>query len=402
MVKLDYVQDRQDRSSLSVLDSKKSGLTSNSRFYSPISSISTLSTLDTLDIDYLESLPSYLVDGSFGIDMVRISLTVDPNSVVHADFLSKVYGSDGNKTNGRVRLPGQPNVYMFWPDTGKQVMSLNFNPSNFSRKDGFEICPPVLLSHYVEVVIRAVLTLGDPLARPSFMEKEPWGVIGPWPRNWTEFIGISNLHLARDMTINDPRFNLEQLRRLKPKRMGAVRLTIGEDGEVETVSHTAGKDTPRHQIYNKTRERKKLLESKKKVKAASTPVPEGTFRYEIQIPRVALRKSHIYTLDVMTPERIKKMALGHWDNSNYSTPLIWEGQIATEMSTVLTDSEIAESLQYIRNQHLGVQMNYSEKEVKKIERMIKKARVSQKKKLSVQGLPYGSLDFESGGLIALP
>ena len=104
----------------------------------------------------------------------------------------------------------------------------------------------------------------------------------------------------------------------------------------------------------------------------------------------------------MTPERIKKMALGHWDNSNYSTPLIWEGQIATEMSTVLTDSEIAESLQYIRNQHLGVQMNYSEKEVKKIERMIKKARVSQKKKLSVQGLPYGSLDFESGGLIALP
>ena len=34
MVKLDYEQDRQDRSSHSVLDSKKSGLTSNSRFYS--------------------------------------------------------------------------------------------------------------------------------------------------------------------------------------------------------------------------------------------------------------------------------------------------------------------------------------------------------------------------------
>jgi hypothetical protein len=184
--------------------------------------------------------------------------------------------------------------------------------------------------------------------------------------------------------------------------MGAVRLTIGEDGEVETVSHTAGKDTPRHQIYNKTRERKKLLESKKKVKAASTPVPEGTFRYEIQIPRVALRKSHIYTLDVMTPERINKMALGHWDNSNYSTPLIWEGQIATEMSTVLTDTEIAESLQYIRNQHLGVQMKYSAKDVKKLERLMKKAGVSQKKKLNTQGLPYGSLDFESGGVIALP
>ena len=98
MVELDYEQDRQDRSSLSVLDSKKSGLTSNSRFYSPISSISTLTTLNTTDPQYLESLPSYLVDGSFGIDMVRISLMVDPNSVVHASFLSNVYGSDGNKT----------------------------------------------------------------------------------------------------------------------------------------------------------------------------------------------------------------------------------------------------------------------------------------------------------------
>ena len=201
MVKLDYEQDRQDRSSHSVLDSKKSGLTSNSRFYSPISSISTLTTLNTTDPQYLESLPSYLVDGSFGIDMVRISLMVDPNSVVHASFLSNVYGSDGNKTNGRVKLPGQPNVYMFWPDTGKQIMSLNFNPSNFSRKDGFEICPPVLLGHYIEVVIRDVLALGDPQARPLFMENEPWGVIGPWPRNWTESVGISNLHLARDMSI---------------------------------------------------------------------------------------------------------------------------------------------------------------------------------------------------------
>ena len=402
MVELDYEQDRQDRSSLSVLDSKKSGLTSNSRFYSPISSISTLTTLNTTDPQYLESLPSYLVDGSFGIDMVRISLMVDPNSVVHASFLSNVYGSDGNKTNGRVKLPGQPNVYMFWPDTGKQIMSLNFNPSNFSRKDGFEICPPVFLGHYIEEVIRDVLALGDPQARPLFMENEPWGVIGPWPRNWTESVGISNLHLARDMSISDPRFNLEQFRCIKPKRMGAVRLIIGADGEVETVTHTAGKDTPRHQIYNKYRERKKLLASNKQFKAATTPVPEGTFRYEIQVPRVALRKSHIYTLDVMTPERISKIGLGYWDNSNYSTPLIWEGQIATEMGTVLSDIEIAESLQFIRNTALGVQMNYAPKDVKRIERLIKKAGVSPKKKLTSQGLPYGYLDFEIGGLIQLP
>jgi hypothetical protein len=72
------------------------------------------------------------------------------------------------------------------------------------------------------------------------------------------------------------------------------------------------------------------------------------------------------------------------------------------MSTVLTDIEIAESLQYIRNLHLGVAMDYSAKDIRRIERLIKKAGVSQKKKLNTQGLPYGSLDFETGGLIALP
>jgi hypothetical protein len=403
MVKLDYEQDRQDRSSLSLLASKKSGLTSNSRFYSPISSsISTLSNLDTTDPEYLKSLPSYMSDGSFGVDMVRVSLTVDPNSVVHADFLSNVYGSDGNKTSGIVKLQGQPNVYMFWPDTGKQIMSLHFNPSNFSRIDGFEICPPTLLSHYVAKAIKAVLNLGDPQARPTFMENAPWGEVEPWPRDWTEHIGISTIHLARDLSITDPRFNLEQLRLLKPKRMGAVKLIIGSDGEVETVTHTAGKDTARQQIYNKHRERKKLLGSNKRTKSASTPIAEGTYRYEIQVPRVALRKNHIYTLDVMTPERLHKMALGHWDNSNYSTPLIWEGQIGAEMSTVMSDSEIAESLQYIRNLHLGVEMGYSPKEIKRIERLIKKAGVSQKKKLNIQGLPYGFLDFKAGGLVELP
>ena len=76
--------------------------------------------------------------------------------------------------------------------------------------------------------------------------------------------------------------------------------------------------------------------------------------------------------------------------------------IDKEESPYKPDTEIAESLQYIRNQHLGVQMNYSAKEVKKLERLIKKAGVSQKKKLITQGLPYGSLDFEAGGLIALP
>jgi hypothetical protein len=382
-------------------DGENSGLTSNSRFYYPISSKSLLSTLDLNDYDYLAQLPNYHLDGSFGVDKVRLSLTLDPNSVVHADFLDKVYGSSGIKTNGTVKLPGQPGIYMSWPDTGKQIMSITFNPSNFSRKDGWEICPPPMLAKYSEEVIRAVLSLGDPQARPSFMAEEEWGVIGPWPRDWTAHVGISMLHLARDFRVTDSRFDLEQMRSFKPLRMGAVKLVLGADGKVETVTHTCGKDTARHQVYDKHRERKKALANKKQVKVAIDPIPEGTFRYEVQIPRVALRKSHIDKLDVLIPDRINKIALNYWANSNYQSPLIWEGQIATEMGTVLSDTEIAESLQLIRNQALGVSMNYSPAELRRIERLIKKAGVSKKVRLTSQGMPYGHLDFISGEIALL-
>jgi hypothetical protein len=404
MLKLDYASDdvltdNQNESS----DGKKSGLTSNSKFYYPTStSIPSLATIDVTDLDYLESQPGYMLDGSYGVDKIKVSLILDPNSVVHADFLSNVWGSDGNKTNGRVRLPGQPGVNLFWPDTGAQVMSIHFNPSNFSRIDGFDICPPYLLGHYVQQVITQVLAIGDPQARPCFMSHEPWNVIGPWPRDWTAYIRVNDLHLARDMFIQDPRFNLAQMRTFKPVKMTGIALYVSDDGEIETVTHPAGKGTARHQVYNKHKERAKLLASRKKDKAVSLPVPKGTFRYEIQIPRVALAKNHLNSLTILTPERLWKLGLNYWGNSNYHKPLIWQGQVASEMSTVLTDTEIAESLQYIRNVHLGVQMNYSAKEVKKIERLIKKAGVSQKKQLTTQGLSYGSLDFETGGLICLP
>ena len=132
------------------------------------------------------------------------------------------------------------------------------------------------------------------------------------------------------------------------------------------------------------------------------PVPEGTFRYEIQIPRVSLRNSHITTLDLLIPERINKMALLYWDKSNYHRPLVWEGQIATEMSTVLTSTEVAESLQFIRNHALGVSMDYSVSDLRRIEKLIKKAGVSKKQDLASQGMPYGHLDFISGEIVPLP
>jgi len=91
MAKLLHAQDTEELIP-SDLDGGKSFLNSNSRFYSPKLSIPTLATIDPLDDAYLESVPKYMWDGTFGVDMVRLSFYVDPDSVAHANFLSKVVG----------------------------------------------------------------------------------------------------------------------------------------------------------------------------------------------------------------------------------------------------------------------------------------------------------------------
>jgi hypothetical protein len=73
-----------------------------------------------------------------------------------------------------------------------------------------------------------------------------------------------------------------------------------------------------------------------------------------------------------------------------------------EMGTVLNFTETAEAIQYINNQQLGVLMDIPKKEKKRIEGLIKKSGFSMKKPLNQQGLPFGSLDFKSGGLNLIP
>jgi hypothetical protein len=65
-------------------------------------------------------------------------------------------------------------------------------------------------------------------------------------------------------------------------------------------------------------------------------------------------------------------------------------------------TETAEAIHYINNLQLGVSMNLPRKEQKRIEGLIKRSGFSIKKPLNQQGLPYGSLDFDTGGLSLIP
>ena len=283
--------------------------TSKSQFYSP-------RDIHAMKDPYLQGLPKYMTDGSFGIDGLTISLALDEDSIDLALFLTNLIGK-GNKTKGAVRLHGMPSVWIFWPSTDiRQRLKINFNPSNFSRVDGFEICPPTLLFHYVAKALKTILIKGDPEARPLFMSGEPYGVLEPWPENWPEDIEVFQVHYARDIVITDPNFSLTLLQDTKPKYTKAT-LVYRNFGVIETISHPHSKKVAKHSFYDKYRERQRLLASKKKYKQFYLPVLEGTKRYEVQVPRAELKKFHHETLDIFTVERIAKATMSYWKLSNY-------------------------------------------------------------------------------------
>lgn len=283
--------------------------TSKGQFYSPYD-------LQTLEDPYLRTLPKYLLDGSMGIDGLTVSLALDEDSIDLASFLANLIG-EGNKTKGAVRLPGMPSSWIFWPSTDiRQRLKINFNPSNFARTDGFEICPPPLLFYYVEKALRTILGKGDSGARPLFMAGEPYGVVSPWPNDWPKEIEVFQAHYARDIVITDPAFSMELLQDLKPKYAKAT-LAYRNEGVIETISHPHSKKIAKHSFYDKFREREKLLKSKKQYKDLFKPVPKGTKRYELQAPRAELKNYHHETLDVFTTDRIHKATKNFWKLSNY-------------------------------------------------------------------------------------
>ena len=299
------------------LDKSKSKKTFKSQFYSPFD-------LQSQEISDLKKLPLFMKDGTFGIDGLTISIGLDEDSIDLAEFLANLIGR-GNKTKGAVSLPNMPSAWIFWPSTDtRQRLKISFNPSNFSRLDGFEICPPPLLNYYVEKALRAILRKGDKTARPSFMSHEPYGMLEPWPENWTSEVELFQVHYARDLLIKDPDFDLSIMHDLKPKYAKAT-LVYRNSGVVETISHPGSKKIAKHSFYDKHRERERLLRSKKKYKNAFARIQPGTKRYEVQVPRAELKKYNNLTLDILTPDRILKAAVHYWELSNYGQKInLWE------------------------------------------------------------------------------
>ena len=340
----------------------------------------------------------YLSTGTCGVDKTRIAVRIQPDSVHLPTFLSNLLPANGGGTpsDGIVKLTDYLSVYIKW-DYLTQRLYIEFNPSDLCRDDGTELLPLELLSFATEIVIRKVLLQGDPDALP--IGAKPGQKIGEHfilPDDWGRDIEVFRLDLARDFSITDPRFSLRQLEHLWPSRsrfQAATHFLNG--GLLNTLSYPVADRTTKIKFYDKHQERQK-----KPIKGAP-PIPPGTFRFEISIPRHQLRLVHLTNLQVLTQKRLLMLLKEKWEVSRYWNNLIWEGEAMDfAHDSQLPATRVNEVLGYVLCQSIGIYMRYSRMDERALKADAKKLGLSLGIPITKQGKPYAHLHFMSGNLAA--
>jgi len=374
---------------------------SNRGLYLPISKSipkSDVAPASSESQDSMDAERGYLSTGTCGVDKTRIAVRIQPDSVHLPTFLSNLLPANGGGTpsDGIVKLTDYLSVYIKW-DYLTQRLYIEFNPSDLCRDDGTELLPLELLSFATEIVIRKVFLQGDPDALP--IGAKPGQKIGEHfilPDDWGRDIEVFRLDLARDFSITDPRFSLRQLEHLWPSRSRHQTAThFLNGGRLNTLSYPVADRTTKIKLYDKHLERKN-----KPIKGAP-PIPPGTFRFEISIPRHQLRLVHLTNIYVLTQKRLLKLIKEKWVVSNYWNNLIWEGEAMDQAhESNLSPSRINEVLGYVQCQRHGIYMRYSKVSERALKADAKKLGISLGNHLEKQGKPYAHLHFMSGKLSA--
>ena len=396
-----------NKSNRKALDKDKTPKRSNRGPYLSLTTTNTLPNLSTgmgsmqtesglLVVDQLQ-MPSVsddlLINGSIGIDKVRMSVPLFLGNVSIDMMIANLLGKLDNDSEGKVVIPDFPHVYIRW-DSYRQKLILTFNPSEFTWTQGLQLCPFSAFKRIAKLCITEVLYYADPDAIPKFLFDEDTGeVFNDWPDDWGTHCQVFNLHIAQDFFITDPRFNLAQLEGCQPKKTkGAV--SIRNKLRLNTLTHIAGKKANKLNFYNKSNER------------LSNPRPEApaladyTYRFEAQVPRRIIKKHPLHTIDGCTEDNLKDL-LGHlWDDSRLGKDLVWEGSLVQELLLNFPASRAHELYGYAVSRQLGIASNYSDEETKKLERDLNAAKVDLRVPLDAQGGPYGRLNPEIGGLDA--
>ena len=290
---------------------------------------------------------SPLYQGSIGVDMVSVSIDLNEDDF-SGDFLTSLF--NGGRNKGKIQLPGGfPDVFASFNNHAYQL-NLRFNPSNFTRDRGFEVCPIEMLPYLVDMVICAVFDYASKGSLPPYKAKKMLqarvnrrtGEISNPPKNWLETVHISSLDFTRDLTVVGCDFSLSQMKNFHPKGYKTV-VHYLNDGQINTITHQSGKKSPRFKIYNKTVERDSKIASGKK---HLVRFEEEIFRFEVHLPRAYLtKKLQIFTLADLTPTNFYLMGEKLWAKSGLKKPLHWEGQKMQDLFDAGMDSR--EVLEFI-------------------------------------------------------
>jgi hypothetical protein len=380
---------------------QKRSIGSNRGLYLPIHKSITESDVAPARSESQDSIDAerhYLSPGTYGVDKTRVAVGIDPDSIHLPIFMARLLKpkGDGTPSDGIAQIPDYPEIYIKW-DHEDFRMYMEFNPSDFTRGVGLELCPFELLPKITEMVIRRVLLQGDPAALPvGAIKAMKKGEHYSLPEGWAKDIQVFRIDLARDFRITDQRFSLRQLEATWPSRSRNRAAThFLNSGKLNTLSYPVSNRTAKIKLYDKYEERQA-----KPIKDAP-PIPAGTFRFETSIPRHQLRLVHLTDLEVLIPKRLEKLLKEKWEISNFWTNLIWEGEAMDfAHESKLTPSRINEVIGFVECLRHSIHMRYSLKDEQSLKADAKKLGILLSKPITKQGTPYAHLHFMSGDLAA--
>jgi hypothetical protein len=333
--------------------------------------------------------------GRRGIDRIAIGATLHPDTVVIDAFLGRLL--NGRQWEGRISIPGLPFIHGSWTWNSRAwnyLLRLEFNPSDFFREHGIELCPFGLISDVCQYVLKAVIAFADPEARYGFQVKEITGEkSADFPEDWKKHVYVQVLDLAQDFVVDDKRFLLDDLKYLRPKWKRGLANFLGNK-LVETVSHPAGTDSAVLKIYDKHAERAANPKSRVPL------IEKGHTRFEVHIPSAILRETNLFKLDDLSEGRLNQTLGEYWEASNWSTPLVSKIQLLQSMREGgLSDEEAGLVFTYLYFKEKNQELPLPERKIRKIRRMAKRLNMRISEGLEQSGYTYGYFDFEAQSFV---
>lgn len=336
--------------------------------------------------------------GRRGIDRIAIAVQIYPDSVDIGTFIPKLLG--GGTYEGIVNIPGLPQMHGKWHWNAKvrdYMLRLEFNPSDFYRNDGIELCPFLWISDICKYILEAVVSHIDPTVRYTFqINKKTGEQFDHYPPGWKRKVHVQVLDLAQDFLLSDSRFGMEDLKYLKPKwKRGLTNFLGGK--RVETVTHPAGPDSSVLKIYDKYAERKA------NPKPGAPTLRVGHTRFEVHMPANELKDQGLTTLDKLEDPRLNLLLREYWELSNWGTPMVSKREMFVALQkTGLSDEEISLVFVYLYFKEVDQEPPFSDRKMRRIRKIAKGAGMRLSEGLEQLGYAYGRLDFDMGDLVSIP